>query len=111
MKATEDIISTLQNELLANRNNWTFDDLPIKNVYRKGKRRLVIELGPDAEITIRFKINGKKTRCPTCRKTRPGWPYWWRNVGKGKGLLYACRECVKAASRDKSEGEAHQLES
>jgi len=106
MKAIEDIIGTLQNELLANCKSWTFDDLPIGNVYRKGKNKLVIELAPDAQITIRFKANGRKTHCHTCGKARPGWPYWWRNVAEGKGLLYACRDCTQAARRDKGEGEA-----
>ena len=105
MRVIEDIIGTLQNELLANCNSWTFDDLPIGNVYRKGKRGLVIELGPDAEVTIRLKVNGKKARCPSCGKTKRGWPYWWRNVAEGKGLLYGCRECVQANRRDQGQGQ------
>lgn len=110
MRVIEDIIGTLQNELLANCNNWTFDDLTIGNVYRKGKNKLVIELGPDAEVTVRFKVNGKKARCSSCGKTKGGWPYWWRNVASGKGLLYGCRDCVQAARRNKGESEAKESE-
>jgi hypothetical protein len=111
VKAIEDIIGTLQNELLANCKSWTFDDMPIGNVYRKGKNKLVIELGEDAEITVRIKVNGKKAYCHACGKAQAGWPYWWRNVAAGKGLQYGCRECVKASRRDKGQGQGDESES
>lgn len=106
MRVIDELISKLQDELLAKHNNWEFDGLSVDNVHRKGKDKLVIELAPDAEITIRFKVNGRKARCPTCGKTRPGWPYWWRNAADGKGLLYSCRDCVVDRGRQQSDSKA-----
>jgi len=109
MKVIEDLILWIQGAVVRGA-DVPFDDLNILSMKRKGKNKLVLELGPDAEITIHFKVNGTKVRCPTCGKTRPGWPFWWRNIAEGKGLTYACRDCVQAARLYKSEGETNKPE-
>ena len=107
MNTIDEMIGTLQNELMANRTSWTFGDMCIQGLKRKGNNKLIVKLDGDAEITIRFKANGKKAKCGTCKEKRPGWPHWWKNINAitgVKGLNYSCGDCVQAARRDKGEG-------
>jgi hypothetical protein len=109
VRVITELIATIQDGLDNSRNNWEFDfdGRRIVNAYRKGKNKLVLELGDDAEITIRFKANGKKTTCPVCRKAKVGWPHWWRNIARRSGAVcYACHDCVVDSGGDQSDSEA-----
>jgi hypothetical protein len=114
MRVIDELVSTIQNELNNRCGDWEFDGRRVVNAYRKGKSRLVLELGDDAEITIRFKPNGSKKHCPVCEKTKGGWPHWWRNVAESypndderrKGLTYACHDCVVDSRGHEGDSEA-----
>ena len=93
MRVIDVLVSTIQNEFANRCGDWTFDGRRVVNAYRKGKNKLVLELGGEDLITLRFKPNGEKRDCPVCKKAKGGGPSWWRNVSK-HGTLYACHDCV-----------------
>jgi hypothetical protein len=110
VRVIEEIVSTIQNEFCNRSGDWEFDGRRVVNAYRKGKNKLILELGDDAEITLRLKPNGAKKECPSCGSTKSGWPFWWKNIAFGGLLLYACHDCVVRAGGGEGEGEADRPE-
>jgi hypothetical protein len=93
MKAIDELLDTIQNELDNNHKNWTIQGRSMALVVREGDD-IVITLEGDSQITLRASLEGDTRVCRRCGKIKQGWPKWWKNISPN-GLHYACPDCVE----------------
>lgn len=93
--AVQDFIATIYNEVM-NNSEWEFNGSRMAECsYRlaEGYMDIVLKSGVRLRISV-TEIGISLILCPGCQQAKPGWPESWGNVSEGKGLMYACADCV-----------------
>lgn len=99
MRASQEMLHTIFHELV--NADWKFDGQEVRefNIDElAGKIRCHLANGKMLEIRVSEQPSPKEQVCQNCGELKGGWPDEWRNIG-GKGLVYACADCVDRHSK------------
>ena len=102
MRAAQEMLHTLFNELV--NSSWTFDNQEVREFNideMMGTIKCHLASGRMLEIRVTERESPKDGICQCCGELKGDWPDKWRNIG-GKGLVYACADCV--AKQEKKDG-------
>lgn len=101
MKAADEMLHTLFNELC--NNDWKFNDQEPQEVnLDEEKLEINVHLAEGWMVKVRVEemMAPDHRLCGNCGELKGGWPDSWCNIG-GKGLIYACADCV---AKEKDDG-------